>query len=106
MFFLQAENTHAAIDEAVEATKEAIDDLLKSVQEAPEAIISGLVDSIAAATEVRNPVDLLPCLAKFYKFSLKTLFSKHELLDDVDKVVCSQLQQFKLLDLSISNFYK
>lgn len=47
----QATNTHQAIDEAAEGMKEAIEDLLKSVQEAPEALVSGMVDSINKAVE-------------------------------------------------------
>jgi len=51
-FRYQAETTHEAVDEASDATKEAIDDLLKSVQEAPEALVSGMVDTIASAMQV------------------------------------------------------
>jgi len=48
----KAVNTHEAILEASVASKEAIDDLLKSVQEAPEALVSGMVDSISNAIKV------------------------------------------------------
>jgi len=51
--YIQAANAHAAINEAEVAVKEAIEDLLKSAQEAPEAIMSGLVDSISNAEQVR-----------------------------------------------------
>ncbi|XP_039255846.2 talin-2-like isoform X1 [Styela clava] len=53
-----ATNTHQAIDEAAEGMKEAIEDLLKSVEEAPEALVSGMVDSInKAVSDVDQPSD-------------------------------------------------
>ncbi|XP_018673450.2 talin-2 isoform X2 [Ciona intestinalis] len=48
----KADNTHEAIDEASASMKEAIEDLLKSVQEAPEALVSGMVDTISSATAI------------------------------------------------------
>merc|ERR1739838_508979 len=52
-------NTHDAIMDASSATKEAIDDLLKSVQEAPEALVSGMVDSISNSVKAMDsPVQL------------------------------------------------
>ena len=51
-YLLQSLNTHDAIMDASSATKEAIDDLLKSVQEAPEALVSGMVDSISNSVKV------------------------------------------------------
>ncbi|XP_039255853.1 talin-2-like isoform X8 [Styela clava] len=54
----KATNTHQAIDEAAEGMKEAIEDLLKSVEEAPEALVSGMVDSInKAVSDVDQPSD-------------------------------------------------
>ena len=48
----QADNAHEAIAEAVATTREAVDDLLKSAQEAPEALMSGLIDSISNSAKV------------------------------------------------------